>query len=28
MQTETHDQTLTPNSPELLRQTDHILARI
>ncbi|MBS4688012.1 transcriptional regulator [Aeromonas sobria] len=28
MQTETHDQTLTPNSPELLRQTDHMLARI
>lgn len=28
MQTETHEQTLTPNSPELLRQTDHILGRI
>lgn len=28
MQTETHDQTLAPNSPELLRQTEHILARI
>ena len=28
MQTETHDQTLTPNSPALLRKTDLTLARI
>ncbi len=28
MQTETHDQTLPPDSPALLRQTDQILARI
>ena len=28
MHTETHDQNLTPDSPALLRQTDHTLARI
>jgi PRD domain protein (TIGR03582 family) len=28
LQTETHDQTLTPNSPALLRKTDLVLARI
>lgn len=28
MHTETHDQNLTPDSPPLLRQTDHTLARI
>lgn len=28
MQTDTYDQTLTPDSPALLRQTDQVLARI
>jgi PRD domain protein (TIGR03582 family) len=28
LQTETHDQNLTPDSPALLRQTDLVLARI
>lgn len=28
MQTETHTQPLTPDSPTLLRQSDHVLARI